>query len=166
MSAAQFTTALFLAVKRPQRSVNVAVGEVPAWVALAAMHALGFGRSEGSDIPALASALTQGATENQLKELLEYASLGVLLARRPANDTVIAIRRKESSLLASWAVHPEHLLVAGTRAEIEAVMRLPLHRFIGSGPIVLAIEAEPNVDADKQREWRAKQWAIWHASRV
>ena len=149
MSAAQFTNALFLAIKRPQQLVDVAADEVPPWVALAAMHALGFGRSEGSDIVALASALTQGATQDQLRELLEYASQGVLLARRPASDTVIAIRRKESSLLASWAVHPEHLLVAGTRAEIEAVMRLPLHRFIGPGPIVLAIEAEPDVDADE-----------------
>jgi len=140
LSATTFTNLLCRTLESPQTSPDIGTNELPAWVGLAALHALGFGTFDPMVLAGLIAGLV-GEYREAVPVLQELSIAGLVMGRRPPDTSVIAITRPET-LFASWPVRSDCLFLAGRPREISKILELPLHGLIARESVVLAIEME------------------------
>jgi hypothetical protein len=147
MTAAQWTTALVAAVKSPQTSKDIAVGEVPAWVGLTAMRELGL-RSTSTGLQRAMKVLTRGGRLEAHSPLVDLFG-PTITAASSAEAAVIVVRRPASTLTTSWLPPvPRYVALVATPAQIDALIahEFPLGQLIRAPRQLVAVEVDEDPD--------------------
>jgi hypothetical protein len=171
MTAAQWTAALVAAVKSPQRKKDIALGEVPSWVGLAAMREVGFRFAEPAEVEHAMRALARGA-ELEAHELQLDVFKQLLVSRSPVDAAIIVVRWPSSSLANSWIAQPSRISLVAPAEQLRVLLshEFPLGTFLHGSRRLLAVEVndiadnrdEPNAERalapvqELLKEWRLR----------